>query len=211
MKSNYLPVITSINSKDLKIAINTFEKDQVSKEQLGRYETLFDTLRAEGVQFTDVYHQRSPHQKNIMKYEFKHDLEEYLSHSTAHLKTLSDIVQFYENDPERMIKYGISLLRAALDQASGNLDDKLYFEALSEREKLREQILRDLQEYDACVMTGPTNIMHFIGLPSIALKLCMVDDNIPLGIILYGADQLRLFSAALTIEKYCLPISPPIL
>ncbi|MCL2322086.1 MAG: amidase family protein [Oscillospiraceae bacterium] len=209
MKCEKLPTFTEINPRELKIGINTFDKDQVSKEQLERYDTLFDALRTDGVEFTDVYHQKSPHMENIMKYEFKHDLEEYLSHSNARLKTLDNIVKFYENDPERMMKYGILLLRSALDEASGNLDDKLYLEALSEREKHSEQMLKDLREYDACVMTGPTDIMHFTGLPSVALKLCMADDNTPRGIILYGADEFRLFNAALTIEKYCLPVFPP--
>jgi hypothetical protein len=56
-------------------------------------------------------------------------------------------------------------------------------------------------------MTEPTNIMHFIGLPSAALRLCMADDGTPRGMILYGADERRLFAAALTIERYCAPIT----
>jgi Asp-tRNA(Asn)/Glu-tRNA(Gln) amidotransferase A subunit family amidase len=60
-------------------------------------------------------------------------------------------------------------------------------------------------------MTGATNIMHFVGLPSVALKLCMADDNTPRGIILYGADERKLFSAALAIESFCLEIPHPIL
>jgi hypothetical protein len=58
-----------------------------------------------------------------MRCEFKHDLEEYLSHSRASHKTLKEIVSFYEANPDRMMKYGNALLRDALDGASGKLDD----------------------------------------------------------------------------------------
>lgn len=59
------------------------------------------------------------------------------------------------------------------------------------------------------VMTGPTNLMHFIGLPSLAIRLGMGDDGMPKGMILYGTDEQRLFSAALTLEKYCEPVAMP--
>ncbi len=80
---------------------------------------------------------------------------------------------------------------------------------MSERNRLRNQIIESIRRYDACLMTGPTNIMHFVGLPSLALKLCMADDGTPRGMILYGADERRLFSAALAIEQYCSPVIMP--
>ena len=107
------------------------------------------------------------------------------------------------------MKYGHKYLRDALDRASGKLDDKIYKEALAERKRLRTQILESLNGYDACLMTGSTSIMHFIGLPSVALRLGMADDGTPRGMILYGADERRLFAAALTIERYCVPITMP--
>ena len=58
-------------------------------------------------------------------------------------------------------------------------------------------------------MTGPTSIMHLAGLPSIAIRLGMGGDGMPRGMILYGADERRLLSAALTLDTYYEPVAAP--
>jgi hypothetical protein len=209
MRDAPLAAVASDKPSELHIAVNAFGRDQVSEAQLARYEVLFDALRKAGASFAQVSHAHSPRQSDLMRCEFKHDLEGYLLSSSAPIKTLDKIVNDYESNPKRMMKYGITLLRGALLDASGKLDDAPYLKALSERERQRAQIVQDLRGYDACVMTGPTNIMHFTGLPSVALRLCMADDHTPRGIILYGADEIRLYAAARTIEKHCLQVTFP--
>lgn len=198
--------IEPISVKELKIGINLYNKEMVSNAQCQRYKRLFDALRSDGARFFEITQSYSPYQYSIMQCEFKRDLEHYLSHSSAKLKTLDDIIAFYETNPQTMMKYGISKLQEA---ARKNTDDLIYKEAMAERVRMRSQVIHELEKYDACIMTGPTNIMHFVGLPSLALKLCMGEDEIPNGIIIYGADERRLLAAALTIETYCSPFSPP--
>lgn len=193
----------------INLAINIYDKDKVSENQLAMYEKVLTKLRDDRAKTTEVVHSNTEYEEDIMRYEFRHDIEEYLSNSTANRKTIKELVEFYEADPERMMKYGIRYLREALDLASGKLDDPGYIKAMSERKRLRNEIISELSQYDACLMTGPTNIMHFIGLPSLALKLGMAKDGTPRGMILYGADEQRLLSAALTIEKYCSPVTMP--
>ena len=41
------------------------------------------------------------------------------------------------------------------------------------------------------------------------LRLGMGKDNTPRGMILYGADEKRLLSSALCIERFTKPITPP--
>lgn len=209
MRAARLPAVVPADPAELRIGINIFGRDQVSEAQLARYEALFGVLRGAGVSFSQVSHAHAAEQADIMRCEFKKDLEDYLRSSSARRKTLAEIVAHYESDPARMMKYGITNLRAALDGASGTLDDPAYLNAMSERERRRAQVLEDLRGLDACVMTGPTNVMHFTGLPSVALKLCMGDDRVPRGIILYGADETRLYAAALSIEKHCAEVSFP--
>lgn len=209
MKDETLQPVEPMAPEKIHLAINIFARDQVSEAQLARYETLLNALKKDGVQITEVTHSHTKYQRDIMRCEFRHDLEEYLSCSNAQRKALEEIVSYYEENPDQMMKYGIEYLREALDKASGKLDDIAYIEALAERERLRTQITESLHGYDTCLMTGPTNIMHFIGLPSVALRLCMADDGTPRGMILYGADERRLFAAALTIERYCAPITMP--
>ena len=94
-------------------------------------------------------------------------MECYLSHSSAKLKTLDDIIAFCEANPQTMMKYGISILQEAAQKSA---DDLIYKEAMAERVRMRSQVIEKLEKYDACIMTGPTNIMHFVGLPSLALR-----------------------------------------
>ena len=201
--------ITCKNPKELRIAINTFHCDEVSEAQIERYNILLRDLRNAGVTISEISQEYSPYQKDIMRYEFKNNLEEYLFTSSAKLKTLKEIVEFYEANSEQRIKYGISYLQEALKEASGRLDDGPYLVALEERKRQQALVAEQLREYDACIMTGPTNIMHFVGIPSVALRLCMAEDNTPRGLILYGQDELRLYSAALTIERYCSEVTCP--
>ena len=207
MKDDALQPIEPMAPEKMHLAINIFNRDQVSEAQLARYDTVINALKANRVQLTEVTHAYTEYQRDITRCEFRHDLEEYLSSSRAQRRTLEEIVNYFETNPDQMMKYGHAYLRGALDGVSGKLDDVAYIKALSERKKLRNQIVES--KYDACLMTGPTNIMHFVGLPSLALRLCMADDGTPRGMILYGTDERRLFAAALTIERYCSPVMMP--
>lgn len=209
MKDETLQPIEPMAPENIHLAINIFNRDQVSEAQLMRYDALLKVLKANHVQMTEVTHAYTEYQRDIMRCEFRHDLEDYLSCSGAQRRTLEEIVNYYETNPDQMMKYGDAYLRGALDGASGKLDDIAYIKAMSERRSLCSQFLENICEYDACLMTGPTNIMHFIGLPSLALRLCMADDETPRGMILYAADERRLLAAALTIEQYCAPIPMP--
>lgn len=203
--------VRPMSPESLHLAINIFRQDQVSDAQRARYEVLLDSLKSDGVRVTEVTHAVPEHYKDICRCEFRKDLECYLGDSGAGLRTLREVVGFYEARPEQMMKYGIAYLRDALDKASGQLDDAVYLEALEERRRLREHLLESLRGVDACLMTGPTNIMHYVGFPSLALRLGMDADGTPRGMILYGPDERRLLGAALTIERYGAPVAMPTL
>ena len=125
--------------------------------------------------------------------------------AAAENRTLEQIVAQYEANAAQML-YGIDLLRAAL---GSGVTDPDYVRALEKRQTVRAALMESLRDVDACLMTGPTNAMHFCGLPSVALRLGMDASGAPCGMILYGADEKRLFSAALCIEQYAGPISWP--
>lgn len=209
MRDEALQPVEPIVPEKMQLAINIFDRDQVSEIQLARYEDVLNKLKADNVQITEVTHVHTDYQRDIMRFEFRHDLEDYLSQSRASLKTLKDIVSYYESNPDQMMKYGHYYLRGALECDSRNLDKIIYIKAMTERKRLRKEVIESISKYDACLMTGPTNVMHFIGLPSLALRLCMAGDGTPRGMILYGADERRLLAAALTIERYCAPITMP--
>lgn len=210
MRDEPLQPIEAIPEKQLKLAVNNFNRDMISEKQLSQYQKVLERLSEAKVEITEVKHEYIKYQQDIMRCEFSHDLEEYLAGSNAKRKTLIDIVSYYENNPEQMMKYGNKHLRDALELASGKKDDPVYIEAMAYRKSLRAELLERLSVFDACLMTGPTNIMHFTGLPSLAIRMCYdADSNTTRGMILYGADERRLIAAALTIEKYCSELPMP--
>lgn len=204
------PVLPTPPDK-LRIAVNwqSPNGEHPPEQQTKEYEALFVRLREAGAHLGQISHAYYSQTGDIMRCEFRHDLEEYLATAAAKRKTLAEIIAFYETDPAHRMKYGDDMLRAALEGASGRLDDPPYLAALEQRGQVRVQLLCELREYDACVMAGVTNIMHFAGLPSVALKMGSAADGSPLGVTLYGVEETRLFAAALTVEQYCLPVAPP--
>jgi len=200
--------LTAADPSFLRIAVNISGKEQVSAEQLGHYERLFAALRNAGTAFEEIEQPPTPLQRDIMRCEFREDLEAYLASSDTPVKTLAEIISLYESAPERM-PYGIELLKEALPCST---HDEAYLHAMHRRDIMRKELCAQLERFDAVVMTGPTNVMHFTGLPSLSLTLCADQTTgLPCGIILYGADETRLLRAALAIEKFCLPMPPPIL
>lgn len=192
----------------LRLAVNITGRENVSAEQLARYDVVLDALRNAGASITEAAHPATRCHRAIMRCEFRHDMDKYLAGSNASIKTLADIVAFYNANPRHM-PYGITLLTDAIENAGGNMDNIEYIEAMNTREELRKTMLDMLGDCDACLMTGSTSLFHVCGLPSVALPMCMADDGTPRGMILYGADERRLLSAALTIESFCPGVSEP--
>ena len=202
--------LSPVPASRLKIAVNTYQYDQVSKEQLDRYEALLNNIKQKGGEVTEINQPAaSVTRRNVMRYAFKHDLEAYLKASDAPRKTLQEIINFYNEAPETHAPYGVTVLQMAQDVATGNLDEPAYHEALKDREELKAKITEELKAFDACLMTGHTDVMHTINLPSITINLAMADDNTPRGAILYGADEERLLNAALTLQRLCPGVVPP--
>ena len=192
--------------KGLRIGVNTYGMESVPKDQLDRYQTLLDALQQDGAEVRQMYHENAPHQRIIHRCEFREDLERYLADTSVVRCTLEKIIKGYQADPEIRMPYGINILENAMRHSR---DLPMYEEAIAERQKARAALLTELQDVDACIITGDTNIMHFTGLPSIALPLTLASDGTPRGIALYGADEKRLLAAAKVVERYCPGVTAP--
>lgn len=205
MRGEPLAPLRALEAGRLRLAVNIFQEETVPEAQKALYRGVLDALRGAGAEITMVEHPYQPMQSDVMRCAFRHDLEDYLAGTEAENRTLEQIVAQYEANAAQM-PYGIDLLRAAL---GSGVTDPDYVRALEKRQTVRAALMESLRDVDACLMTGPTNAMHFCGLPSVALRLGMDASGAPCGMILYGADEKRLFSAALCIEQYAGPISWP--
>ena len=205
MRDEPLPELKPLKINGLRIAVNRANSKALKISQKRFLNSLLQKLEAGGAVTGEVDQEAATEMPVIMQWEFRPMLEEYLEKTTAQRKTLAEIVAYYEANPDTMMRYGITLLRAALDKTPGGLQGKPYLEALEARREAIERVTAEIENYDAVLMTGPTSIMHFCGLPTVTVaggrkNLRGVNETV----ILYGKDEYRLYEAALAIEQVML-------
>ena len=202
MRDEPLPELKPKEISQLRIAVNLANQSMVSADQEHFLHLLLERLKKAGAAIEDVIQMPPPELVTIMRWEFKPMLEAYLAGASASRKTLAEIVEYYEDHPDTMMKYGDSYLRAALDETPGGLQGEPYLNALEARERTICRVSEEIGEYDAVLMTGPTSIMHFCGLPSVTVASPVkTAAGVNQTVILYGQDEYRLYEAALAIEQ----------
>ncbi len=93
----------------------------------------------------------------VLLYEFKADLEQYLENSAAPIRSLAAIIEYNENNQElAMPIFGQEILLEAQDK--GPLTDSAYLEALAtSRQIARSGIDSVMAEHDLDALIAPTN------------------------------------------------------
>ena len=204
MRDEPLPELKPLKLDELRIAMNLANREHLQCQE-SFLNSLLKNLKTGGAVIGEVDQGAAPEMVTIMKCEFRPMLEDYLAKSTAGRKTLAEIVAYYEANPDTMMKYGDTLLRAALDEMPGGLQEKPYLDALEVRKETIARVTAEIEDYDAVLMTGPTSIMHFCGLPTVTVAGKMKNpDGVNEAVILYGKDEYRLYEAALAIEQVML-------
>lgn len=93
----------------------------------------------------------------VLLYEFKTDLAQYLEESGAPYKTLEELIEFNEQNRDAVLPlFGQDVFIEA--QAKGSLDDPAYLEALATSKRIaRQGIDNALAEHDLDAIIAPTN------------------------------------------------------
>ena len=202
MRDEPLPELKPKETDRLRIAVNLANQSTLPADQDHFIRLLLERLEKAGAVIENVIQVPPPELATIMQWEFRPMLEAYLAGASASRKTLAEIVEYYEGQPDTMMKYGDSCLRAALDETPGGLQGEPYLQALEVRERTIGHVAGEIGEYDAVLMTGPTSIMHFCGLPSVTVASPVrTAAGVNRTVILYGQDEYRLYEAALAIEQ----------
>ena len=205
MRDEPLPELKPLGTDGLRIAVNRANWKTLQGRRKRFLNRLLKKLKEGGAVTGEVDQGAAPEMVTIMRWEFRPMLEDYLKKSTSERKTLAEIVAYYEANPDTMMKYGDTLLRASLDETPGGLQGKPYLEAMEARRGAIVQVSAEIDNYDAVLMTGPTSIMHFCGLPTVTVAGGIKDPNgVNEAVILYGKDEYRLYEAALAIEQMML-------
>ena len=203
MRDEPLPEIKPTPAAKLRIAVNTANHHMNSEEQKAFFNEVIEMLKKNGAVFAKVNEPPTPELPAIMKREFGPGLAEYLKNSTAKLKTLKEIVEYFEAHPDTMMKYGYDLLRGAqYDESEEASVEEEYRKAMKSRADQIKKVTEEIADFDAVLITGPTYANHLCGLPTITVAGGSLDSNgVRQALMLYGTDEYRLYAAALTVEK----------
>jgi amidase len=167
----------------------------------------------------------------VLLYEFRSGLNDYLAKSDAPVKTLAELIEFNrKNAATEMPYFGQELFEAA--EKKGSLDDKVYTEARAKARRLAgadgiEATLRS-QKLDALIAPAmspawPTDVVlgdHFVGegygvaavagTPSLTVPMGE-SFGLPVGIVFMGSawSELRLIELGYAFEQATRARKPP--
>ena len=203
---------SKVSLRGKKIAINTWNRKLLSVEYNKAIDHLIDHLKEQKAIIEYVNLSASENLKQIMLYEFKFGLNQYLKDTKGSIRNLEQIIAFNEQHSEVALRYGQTYLLDAYHHTTGKLTDGTYLRIMEERKKTIEEMRKELEEYDACLLCAPNNLSHYLGLPTIALPHGLDLHGIPVGFIFTGVKEERLLRISLTIGDEVLKgYHPPIL
>ena len=205
--------ITRSASLRKSLAVWMFNREYVSEAQLARYEMLFDRMKAGGWSFTTQPGRNTFKLQEIGLRRFSMELREYLKNhkgSATGKITPEAILETYRKDPEKLAPYGTRFLERSLEYEYDSENTHAIEDIQSEMNQEHKRLTEELADFDCCVMTGPTCIMHFAGLPSLSFPFTVAAGNgLPRSVILFGTDMRKLLAAGKEIERYGDPIPLP--
>ncbi len=188
------------------LAVWTVNREHVSKEQMGRYEMLFDRMKADGWIFTEQPGRNTLKLKELMLRQFSTELRKYLQTHKGSAEgklTPESILKKYREAPEKLAPYGTGYLEESLIYEYDPDNAQAVAQIRADMALEHDRLIEELSGADACIMTGPTCIMHYAGLPSLSLPFTVASGSgIPRSILLFGTDMSTLLSVGEQIEHH---------
>ena len=185
-----------------KLLVNDFRIGEVSENQRALYARLLAKLEVNGTQIAHVEIGNTPLLKELMLRCFARELQDYLDASGERL-TVDEILMKYGVNPDLYAPYGTTYLETSIHYMRDGENGTEIAAILADIEKTRAEVLEKLDGADACLMTGPTCVMHYVGLPSLSIPFANGADGYPRSMILFGKDEEKLLAAADEIQRLC--------
>ena len=197
------------------LAVWNFNRELVTEEQMGRYEILFDRMKKDGWTFTWQPGRNTNKLGELGLRCLSTEIRKYLENhkgSTAGKMTPESILEKYREDPEKLAPYGTVCLEKSLEYERNPENTQAILEIKAEMAREHELLTEELSDFDCCVMTGPTCIMHFAGLSSLSLPFAVAsEDGLPKSVIIFGSDMRALIAVGEEIERHGEKIPMPML
>jgi len=193
-----------LNIADLTIGVNQTNIIHLSAEEHGMLTSILKELEQSGMELTSLYLPDIPkdHLVKIQRYEFKYSINKYLSNLPVKypIHSLQDLIEFNNSNSNQTLKYGQSIFLEVEENTKGDLSELVYKQLLRDREKVKNDVLETINNYDACIMSQNDYVMQYIGLPMITLPCGSDKDGMPYGLCLCSDQNDKLLKIAHQLE-----------
>ncbi len=213
---DYTQYLKSDGLNGLKLGINRGYEAEFTAEQSALMQRAYQAIASCGAQLVEGIN--LPHQKSdacVLLYEFKMCLNKYLStNPSLKCKTLKDMIDFYGDNREIGLKYGMSTLLDSEFNTSGTCTDPEYIIGKTKSHEEAQKALDDIFDnlgIDILICPGITDCSPISGYPSIIVPAGYDADNMPFGITFVGRpfDEPLLIKAAYAFEQATKYRKPP--
>ena len=184
------------------IAYNTW-RSKDKEDWLEYSEEAVQKLEAAGAVIKRLEIPETPYIMDVMKYEFKYAMNQYLKGLSADypIRTLKDIIDYNDRNAEKALRYGQTLLVDAEVNASGNLDDEPYQNILKDRQEWMKKIREQLKGTDFCIMHSFSSILQYTELPAITIPYGIAENGMPMVLQLTALTDQTLLENAYIVER----------
>ncbi len=219
--SNYTQFLDRDGLRGSRLGVpREFFFDGLTEEETNIMENALEIMKQNGAVIIDgltIPQAQELNSKKVNLYEFKADINFYLSKLDSHIPvhSLSELIRFHEAHSEIMLRYGQSFFEFA-DSTSGSLTEAEYISGRIKHMSLSKEVIdRTLSEYKADALVFPGNkaaqLVNKAGYPLITVPAGMQKDGKCLGIT-FAAEAFsepRLIRLAYSFEQYADKRIPP--
>jgi amidase len=169
-----------------RIGIDTTNLDKLSKAKQDAFNNNLKVMEKAGAVIIDNLNiKQTEFIFNVMKYEFKRNINTYLSTlgTNTKIKTLKEIIAFNRDNHLSCLKFGQLLLEECEYNTSGKMNEPEYFEGIEEREKAIKSIDKIFKDskLDMIYFASYTSLGPHCGYPTMTIPSGIDTDNIPIG------------------------------
>lgn len=194
-----------LNMADIAIGVNQTNIIHLNAEEHGMLNSILKKLEQSGMKLTSLNLPDIPKENlvKIQRYEFKYSINKYLSNLPRKypIHSLKDLIEFNNSNSNRTLKYGQSIFLEVEEDTKGDLSEPIYKQLLRDREKVKNEVLETIKNYDVCIMSQNDYVMQYIGLPIITLPCGTYKDGMPYGLCLCSDQNNKLLKIAHVLER----------
>jgi len=217
---DYTAYLDKDGLKGMRIGVSHTGDARFPQEHRELLPPALQTLEAAGATLIEVEVPGVAREKtmDVLLYEFKQCLNAYLATcDDPGVRTMLDVIEFNNRDPERCLKYGQSIALDAQHKTTGRLVDPTYLRsrlaALRESRSLVDGLLQQ-HNLDCIVQLGWSNIPPSSGYPAINVPIGVGKETghpIGLSFIAGAFCEPTLFRAAYAFEQvFRKRVAPPV-